>query len=266
MERSIEEFIEPNQRDRFHAYLREVSSAATVSGILTIRCRDGERRNWAYLSSRSKEPGQETCVLGHAQDVTEMKRLEETLRLTQFSVDKAADAVFWIASDGRLRYVNDAACNYLGYSRDELLALSIEEIDITLEPADWPAHWEQVKELERFTTETLYRTKAAVSQGHEFCNFAISAGILRPLREISERKEAEDAIIATTARLEGLIENLQSGILFEDDGRKVVMANQTLCQMLDIPFRQPLWPAPIPRPFSSNARTSFRSPSNSLNA
>ena len=237
--RSIEEFIEPNQRDRFHAYLREVSSAATVSGILTIRCRDGERRNWAYLSSRSKEPGQETCVLGHAQDITEMKRLEETLRLTQFSVDKAADAVFWIASDGRLRYVNDAACNYLGYSRDELLALSIEEIDITLEPADWPAHWEQVKELERFTTETLYRTKDGGSfpvevtvnflqfRGQEYhCVFA---------REISERKEVEDAIIATTARLEGLIENLQSGILFEDDGRNVVMANQTLCQMLDIP-------------------------------
>ena len=135
--------------------------------------------------------------------------------------------------------MNDAACDYLGYSRDELLAASIEEIDITLEPADWPAHWEQVKELERFTTETIYRTKDGGSfpvevtvnflqyRGQEYhCVFA---------REISERKEVEDAIIATTARLEGLIENLQSGILFEDDGRNVVMANQTLCQMLDIP-------------------------------
>ena len=65
----------------------------------------------------------------------------------------------WIASDGGLRYVNDAACDYLGFSRDELLAASIQEIDVTLDPADWPAHWEQVKQLECFTTETLYRTK-----------------------------------------------------------------------------------------------------------
>ncbi|TDI44520.1 MAG: response regulator [Acidobacteria bacterium] len=236
---SIEEFIEPKQRDRFRAYLREVASEPTVSGILAVLRRDGEPRIWAYHSSHFQEPGQETCVLGHAQDITEMKRLEETLRLTQFSVDKAADAVFWIASDRRLHYVNDAACDYLGYSRDELLAASIDQIDITLEPADWPAHWKQVKELERFTTETLYRTKDGRSfpvevtvnflqfRGQEYhCVFA---------REITERKEAEDAIIATTAGLEGLIENLQSGILFEDDGRKVVMANQTLCQMLDIP-------------------------------
>ena len=236
---NIEEFIELNQRERFLAYLREVASEPTVSGVLTIRRRDGERSIWAYLSSRFQEPGQEARVLGHAQDITEMKRLEETLQLTQFSVDKAADAVFWIASDGGLRYVNDAACDYLGFSRDELLAASIQEIDVTLDPADWPAHWEQVKQLERFTTETLYRTKDGSSfpvevtvnflqfRGQEYhCVFA---------REISERKEVEDAIIATTARLEGLIENLQSGILFEDDGRNVVMANQTLCQMLDIP-------------------------------
>ena len=236
---NIEEFIDPSQRDRFHAYLREVASEPTMSGILTLRCRDGEHRIWAYHSSGFQEPGHETCVLGHAQDITEMKRLEETLRLTQFSVDKAADAVFWIAAGGQLRYVNDAACDYLGYSHDELLAASIEEIDVTLEPADWPAHWEQVKELERFTTETIYRSKDGGSfpvevrvnflqfRGQEYhCVFA---------RPISERRKAEDAIIATTARLEGLIDNLQSGILFEDEERNVVMANQTLCQMLDIP-------------------------------
>ena len=93
---NIEEFIELNQRERFLAYLREVASEPTVSGVLTIRRRDGERSIWAYLSSRFQEPGQEARVLGHAQDITEMKRLEETLQLTQFSVDKAADAVFWI--------------------------------------------------------------------------------------------------------------------------------------------------------------------------
>ncbi len=189
--------------------------------------------------TESRAPLEADLEPGHAQDVTEMKNLEETLKLTQFSVDRAADAVFWIAKTGELRYVNDAACDYLGYSREELLSLSIHDIDVTLDRGDWPAHWEQVQKLERVTAETLYRARTGRQfpvevtvnflsfRGHEYhCVFA---------REISWRKEAEDAINATTARLEGLIENLPVGILFEDDHQKVVLANQTLCQMLDIP-------------------------------
>jgi PAS domain S-box-containing protein len=237
--RSLGDFLEEGADSAFETYLAEIASAPMASGLMSVRCRDGAIRTWAYHNSRFQEPGQEPAVLGHAQDVTEMKRLEETLKLTQFSVDRAADAVFWIARNGDLRYVNDAACDSLGYSREELLGFSIFDVDITLDRAEWPAHWEQVQRLERLTTETLYRARTGRQfpvevtvnflsfRGQEYhCVFA---------REISERKEAEDAIIATTARLEGLIENLPVGVLFEDDQHKVVLANQSLCQMLDIP-------------------------------
>jgi len=237
----LSKFLAPDSARGFGAYLKRMSSAAgTGTGTMVVRGRDGGVRTWSYRNSRFDEPGQEPCVIGHAQDITELKQLEQTLQLTQFSVDKAADSVFWIAADGGLRYVNDAACDYLGYSQDELLSLSIVDIDVTLDRADWPTHWEQVKQLSRFTTETIYRTKDGRKlpvevtinflsfHGQEYhCVFA---------REISERKEAEDALIAMTARLEGLIENLQAGILFEGDDRRVVLANQTLCQMLDIPI------------------------------
>ena len=237
--RSLGDFLEEGTESAFDAYLAEIAATPMVSGLMSVKTRDGKIRTWAYHNSRYEEPGQEPSVLGHAQDVTEMKILEETLKLTQFSVDRAADAVFWIAKDGELRYVNDAACDYLGYSREELLGFSIYDVDVTLDRADWPAHWEQVQKLERLTTETLYRARTGRQfpvevtvnflsfRGHEYhCVFA---------REISWRKEAEDAINATTARLEGLIENLPVGILFEDDHHKVVLANQALCQMLDIP-------------------------------
>ncbi len=237
--RNLRDFLDPDAARWLKPYLAETTTKVSVSGVMHVRCRNGEIRTWAYHNSRYEEPGKPACVLGRAQDITEMKRLEETLKLTQLSIDRAVDAVFWITSEGRLRYVNDAACHYLGFSREELLSISIYDIDFTLDRAEWPAHWEQVKQLERFTTETIYRAKDGRNfpvevtinflsfRGQEYhCVFA---------RENSERKEAEDALIATTARLEGLIENLQVGILFEGDNRKVVLANQTLCQMLDIP-------------------------------
>jgi PAS domain S-box-containing protein len=241
--RSLAEFLEEGTEAAFDAYLAEIATTPMVRGLMNVRTRDGRIRIWAYQNSRHQEPGQEPSIVGHAQDVTEMKDLEETLKLTQFSVDRAADDVFLIARDGKLRYVNDAACDTLGYSREELLGFSIYDIDLTLERAEWPAYWEQVQKLERLTTETVYRARTGRQfpvevmvnflsfRGHEYhCVFA---------RDISERKEAEEAIIATTARLEGLLENLPVGILFEDDHHKVVLANQSLCQMLDIPVPPP---------------------------
>lgn len=237
--RSLREFLDPQVEPELSSYLEEVRSKPMLSGLMNVRRRNGEIRIWAYHNSCYREPGREPFVLAHAQDVTETKRLEETLKLTQFSVDRAADAVFWIAKDGRLRYVNDAACNDLGYSREELLASSIYDVDVTLERSEWPAHWEQVRQIERLTTETIYRARTGrrfpVEVTVNFLSFRGQEYHCVFARDISERKEAEDAIIATTARLEGLLENLPVGILFEDDHRRVVLANQTLCRMLDIP-------------------------------
>lgn len=168
-----------------------------------------------------------------------MKDEKESLELARLLVDRAPDVVLWVSPDARLRYVNDAACEQLGFSRNELLTKSLHEIDAALDPDDWSTHWAQVRAAGSFTTETIYRARG----GRRFpvevtitpLRFRGEEHHLVFAREISERREAEDALIAITARLEGLLENLPIGILFEDDDRRVVVANQALCRMLDIP-------------------------------
>ncbi len=51
-----------------------------------------------------------------ARDITARKRIEEALKLTQLSVDRAADLIHWIAPDGRILYVSDSNCRRHGYS------------------------------------------------------------------------------------------------------------------------------------------------------
>ncbi len=53
----------------------------------------------------------------------------EKLKLMEFCIDSIPDAVYWLALDGRFRNVNKAACEMLGYSREELLSLSMHDID-----------------------------------------------------------------------------------------------------------------------------------------
>ena len=62
-------------------------------------------------------------------DITGRQRAEEELRLTQFSVEHASDGVFWVDAQSRIVYANEARCRTLEYSRDELLSLSIPDID-----------------------------------------------------------------------------------------------------------------------------------------
>lgn len=73
-------------------------------------------------------------VLVLAVDITEGKRAVKELQLTQSCIDRLAMGVFRIEEDGSIRYVNARACESLGYSRDELLAMTVFDIDSVMAP------------------------------------------------------------------------------------------------------------------------------------
>jgi len=89
----------------------------------------------------------------------ERKQAAEALQFTQFAIDHAGEAALWMGPDGKFLYVNDAACRSLGYSRQELLALGMTEIDPGLGAEIWPAHWRSVGENGSLTFETSHRRK-----------------------------------------------------------------------------------------------------------
>ena len=92
------------------------------------------------------------------------QRSEQELRLTQFSVEHASDAVFWVDPHGRFMYANQAGCRSLGYSREELLSLSVSDVDPLVPQEAWGPLWEKIKIRGSITFEAQHRTK----QGHSF--------------------------------------------------------------------------------------------------
>ena len=55
---------------------------------------------------------------------------KEQLLLSQFTIDMSADMILWLDSEGHFFYVNQAACQSLGYSSDELASMVISDIDV----------------------------------------------------------------------------------------------------------------------------------------
>jgi len=54
-------------------------------------------------------------------------------------------------------------------------------------------------------------------------------------RDITEQKKAKDDMESLTIRLSALITNMHSGILVEDQYRKIALINQSFCNMFNIP-------------------------------
>ena len=95
---------------------------------VTVRCKDGAHKTvLAGAASISQAfQGEHVVVL---YDITERVRTEAALRLTRFSIEHAADALFWMTPDARIVDVNEAACRSLGYTREELLRLRVPDVD-----------------------------------------------------------------------------------------------------------------------------------------
>lgn len=63
-------------------------------------------------------------------------RGDDVLRLAMLSLDKSPDGVYWFDVSGRIGYANDAAAQTLGYSRDELIGMTVADLD----PSSLPDH------------------------------------------------------------------------------------------------------------------------------
>ncbi|MFZ2644432.1 MAG: PAS domain S-box protein [Verrucomicrobiia bacterium] len=153
------------------------------------------------------------------------KRMQLTLQMTQRCMDRASDAVFWIAPDARLLYVNEAACRNLGYSRDELLAMSVPDIDPNYQADAWPAHWTELRRSGSMIFESRHRAKdGRVYPTEVSANYLNFNGLeinFAFVRDINERKCVEQALCESELKHRTLFEMANDAILLMRQGRFV---------------------------------------------
>lgn len=142
-------------------------------------------------------------------DITAHQQAVDALRLTQFAIDRASVAVFWIKPDGKLAYVNHAACESLGYSRSELLSLSVPDIDPEVSAELWPAVWEELKSHRTRILQGVQRRKDGslfpVEISANFLQFGDQEFQIAFATDITNRKRAEEEIKTAVTYLENII-------------------------------------------------------------
>src|SRR3954471_19996374 len=59
-------------------------------------------------------------------------------------------------------------------------------------------------------------------------------GIVMNTRDVTERRGEQEALRATTSRLTNLVQNLQSGVLVEDEERRIALVNTDFCAIFGV--------------------------------
>jgi len=177
---------------------------------------------WDYLTKPVQHPDEFTHVIKrnlqraqlniesrhHHQRLEEMvaERTHE-LQFTRFSVERASDAIFWVRPDGGIADLNQAACSSLGYTREELLGMTIADIDIHFRAERFTEQFAAVKAAEAITFESVHQTRDGklipVEVAANYVEFDHKDYTCGFVRDITERKrheaELEQARIAAEA-------------------------------------------------------------------
>ena len=78
--RSLGDLLAPSVRVQLPQYLDRIGHAASDEGLMLVVTRDGEERIWSYSNVRCQDPGGPPYVLGHAHDITDIRRSDARAR------------------------------------------------------------------------------------------------------------------------------------------------------------------------------------------
>ncbi len=220
-----------HDRDRASQYLlRDLNGQNSSTHEYEARRKDGTTFPVLVSTSIILEDHKPLGVRAIAIDITERKRREEALRLTQFSVDHAAHAVFRVEPDGRVAYANEAACRTLGYSADEICAMRVQDFDPEQTAAVWRESWDAIRKAGTIKFEGRHRRKDGV-----IFPVAITATYSKVgdqeyafsyVQDITSRKQAEAELAQQQHLFDILMENVPDYIYFKDrQGRFIRISN-----------------------------------------
>jgi two-component system cell cycle sensor histidine kinase/response regulator CckA len=227
--KETEALIHPEDRIPFFKLFKDRLDGRPMPTHYGFRaiCKDGSVR-WLEVSTSRVLYGGQPAVQATFVDITERNRAEEALRESEERyrtiLENIEDGYYETDLPGDLIFFNDSLCRMLGYSKDEMMGMSnkqytdqenrnklfaaFNKVYRTGKPAkgfDWQVFTKDGRKL--FGEASVSLIKDSKGQPTGFRGIA---------RDITERKQAEEALRTEKQRFETLLENAPFGVIMID--------------------------------------------------
>jgi len=173
---------------------------------------------WLCLTAKVISIRFQRLVEGFITDITEKKETAQLLERTQLQwrmlIEQAGDAFFIHDYEGRILEVNQRACDTLGYSREELLKMTIDDIDIEAQKKKHKTvFWSRLNPGQYVTFEGIHKRKDGSTYPVEVTLGRVDFGgkslLLSITRDISKRKAVENELKRAYEEIKKLKERLE---------------------------------------------------------
>jgi PAS domain S-box-containing protein len=232
--------IHPEDQQRVDRAVADFGAGKEMNVEYRIKNSSG---NWLWFNDRSigrQQAGEEVIIEGISTNITERKQAEEIIRESEARFrsifDNNADAVFLTAPDGGIIAANPAACRMFGYTEAEFLQYGRNAVVDTSDPAT-SAALEARKSTGKFEGELTFKSK----DGSKFPG-EISSVVFKDrygndrtsmvVRDISSRKQAEEALQRSEERYRTILEGMDDSYYEVDLAGNFTFVNDSLCRRL----------------------------------
>ncbi len=207
-----------------------------------------ERKNGEYVCVETKASviyhgGKPYAIQGVARDITERKQAEEALRQSEERyrtvLDEMEDSYFEVDLSGHITFANEATCRNLRLSRQELMGASYKTFSAE----------KSIDDVYKAFNEAYRTGKPVKSFSWEIVRGDRSTGFAEttvlPLhnqdgqiigfrgigRDITERKQAEEALRQSEERYRTILEGVEDGYFEVDIAGNITFFNEALCRI-----------------------------------
>ena len=219
----------PDALDSVRAAMR---GTEPVRVEIPSRRKDG-RRLWIewQVVPVCDETGQHLHSVAVLRDTTDRRRGEQSIRESEERFrglfEHAAEKIFVLDKSGKIVDANRLACNGLGYSREELLAMNIADLDAG-------ARFDELTIAETLTAQNWYRRKDGTTFPVEVRFASLEAGgrqlKLALVRDVTRRRRVENALREREELLRNIIAHIPCGVFWKDVNSVYLGCNEQLAR------------------------------------
>lgn len=227
------ELIQAGQVDFVAALDTAVSTGSWQGELMLVNPEGMELPVSVKLVANQTETGEIDFLGFIANDITERKWVEASLQESEIRFqgvfNNTSAGMSIVSVDGRLLQVNQAFCNYTGYSQTELMQMTITDL---LHPDHLSRNIRNIVRLRKGTINNLQEEVSYIGKGGQVKWAIINAGsiydvsgnllsFLMQLQDITETKNAE----ADLQKLSSAVEQAANPVVITDIDGKVEYIN-----------------------------------------